>query len=274
MDLFPRTFLLVFFQLCVGGFFSLSIPPFHEVDRGYYKSSAAIYLLFGVLAVVGRLALWTGKPAPPGAVEIVEVALWIVVVIAATVYLWTLWSEPIVLRARLFAATLLFGMLGLIVSAVSYAPSGSAVSVLVYPLSFLVSALLLGGASAGMLLGHWYLIDRDLSLDPLNRILRFYVGCLVVQSLVFAIGSLLLWIGGGAEGRAAFDLLAGDHPLLLLSRIAVSPAGAAVLAWMIHRTLQIPQTMAATGLFYIAILAVMVGEFMGRYILFRTGIPL
>jgi hypothetical protein len=32
--------------------------------------------------------------------------------------------------------------------------------------------------------------------------------------------------------------------------------------------------MAATGLFYIAILAVMVGEFMGRYILFRTGFPL
>jgi hypothetical protein len=43
---------------------------------------------------------------------------------------------------------------------------------------------------------------------------------------------------------------------------------------MIHRTLLIPQTMAATGLFYIAILAVMVGEFMGRYILFRTGFPL
>jgi hypothetical protein len=54
----------------------------------------------------------------------------------------------------------------------------------------------------------------------------------------------------------------------------VSPIGAAVLGVMIWRTLQIPQTMAATGLFYIAVLAVLVGEFLGRFILFRTGLPL
>jgi hypothetical protein len=273
MDLFPRTFLLVFFQLCVGGFFSLSIPPFHEVDRGYYKSSAAIYLLFGILAVIGRLALWSGKPEAPGAAEVIEVALWTLVVVSATGYLWTLWSEPVVLRARLFAATLLFGLLGLIVSAESYAPV-SAVSLLVYPLSFLLSALLLGAASAGMLLGHWYLIDRDLSLVPLNRILRFYVGCLIAQSLVLTVGSLLLSVGGGTDGLRALGQMAADHRMLLAARVAVSPLGAAILAWMIHRTLLIPQTMAATGLFYIAILTVMVGEFMGRYILFRTGFPL
>jgi hypothetical protein len=43
---------------------------------------------------------------------------------------------------------------------------------------------------------------------------------------------------------------------------------------MIGRTLRIPQTMAATGLFYIAILAVMVGELLGHLILFRTSLPL
>jgi hypothetical protein len=274
MDLFPRTFLLVFFQLCVGGFLSLSIPPFHEVDRGYYKSSAAIYLLFGILALIGRLALWTRKAAPPGAAEALEIALWALCVAAATAYLWTLWSEPVLLRARLFTATLFLGMVGLIVSAESYVPSASAVSVLLYPFSFIISALLLGAASAGMLLGHWYLIDRDLSLDPLNRILRFYVGCLVAQALVFVLGSFLLSVAGGSEGLHAFGRLAGDHRLLVSARVAVSPIGAAILAAMIRRTLQIPQTMAATGLFYIAILAVMVGEFMGRYILFRTGVPL
>jgi len=43
---------------------------------------------------------------------------------------------------------------------------------------------------------------------------------------------------------------------------------------MIRRTLDVPQTMAATGLFYIAVLAVLVGEMLGRFILFRTGLPL
>jgi hypothetical protein len=197
-----------------------------------------------------------------------------VVVTAAAAYLWTLWSDAVVLRARLFAATLLFGLLGLIASAVFYVPSASLVSIVVYPLSFILSALLLGAASAGMLLGHWYLIDRDLSLDPLNRILRFYIGCLVAQAVILALGSLLLSVAGGPQDGTAIERLAGDHGLLLLARVLVSPLGAAVLAWMIRRTLEIPQTMAATGLFYIAILAVMVGEFMGRYILFRTGLPL
>src|SRR5207245_2590396 len=52
------------------------------------------------------------------------------------------------------------------------------------------------------------------------------------------------------------------------------PLSAPGLGFMIHRTLQIPQTMAATGLFYIAILFVLVGELLGRLILFRTSLPL
>jgi hypothetical protein len=54
----------------------------------------------------------------------------------------------------------------------------------------------------------------------------------------------------------------------------LGPCASLLLAYMIWRTLQIPQTMAATGLFYIAVLSALVGEFLGRFILFRTGLPL
>jgi len=43
---------------------------------------------------------------------------------------------------------------------------------------------------------------------------------------------------------------------------------------MCWQTLKIPQTMAATGLLYIAVMSVLVGEMLGRFILFRTAIPL
>jgi hypothetical protein len=46
-----------------------------------------------------------------------------------------------------------------------------------------------------------------------------------------------------------------------------------ILSWMIWRTLQIPHTMAATGLFYIALLGVFVGEILGRQILALTALP-
>ena len=57
-------------------------------------------------------------------------------------------------------------------------------------------------------------------------------------------------------------------------RVASVSCPAPFIAWLIQRTLQIPQTMAATGLFYVAILFVMVGEMLGRLVLYQTGLPL
>jgi hypothetical protein len=88
------------------------------------------------------------------------------------------------------------------------------------------------------------------------------------------VGGLLLLLLGADPSVASLHQLVGEHLALLTTRLLVSPIGAAVLGAMIRRTLQIPQTMAATGLFYIAVLVILVGEFLGRFILFRTGLPL
>jgi hypothetical protein len=85
---------------------------------------------------------------------------------------------------------------------------------------------------------------------------------------------MLLALLGGPTARAAVARLVSDHLPLLSTRMVVSPLGAAGLGWMIDRSLRVPQTMAATGLFYIAVLAVLVGEMLGRFVLFRTGLPL
>lgn len=276
MDLFPRSFLLVFAQLAVGGFFCLSLPPFHDVDRGYYKSCSVVYLASGLLALAGRLTLLFGRGMRGGsASETFEIALWTLFILSASGYLWSLWGEYVILRARLFAATWISGSVALIVASEFYrqAPVLS-VETLLYPLTFLNSALVLGTASAGMLLGHWYLIDRDLSLAPLNRMLSLYVFSLRAQLSILVLGSVLLLLLGADPTVAGLQQLFREHVQLLTIRLVVSPIGAAVLGAMIGRTLQIPQTMAATGLFYIAVLAVLVGEFLGRFILFRTGLPL
>ena len=57
-------------------------------------------------------------------------------------------------------------------------------------------------------------------------------------------------------------------------RLVLGPVAALGVAWHDPPHAAIPQTMAATGLFYIAILAVLVGEMLGRLILFRTSLPL
>jgi DMSO reductase anchor subunit len=275
MDVFPRAFLLVFCQLAVGGLFCLAIPPFHELERGYYKSSAFVYVGIAALALLGRVALWWGRDPTDSGWRLLEIGLWATFVLSAGGYFASLWGEAARLRARLFIAAWLSGVASLVALAEGYrqAPVLSFETVL-FPLSFLLSALLLGAAASGMLLGHWYLIDRDLSLDPLNRTQAVYQRTLTVQAAVLVATAVLLGVAGAPPARAGVQGLLSDQLSLLATRLAISPLGAGALGWMIRRTLDIPQTMAATGLFYIAVLAVLVGEMLGRFLLFRTGLPL
>lgn len=277
MDTFARCFLLVFAELYVGGLLALSIPPFHEIERGFYKSTASVYLGAGFIALVGRVALVVGAPtgATLGWADGIELLLWTASLTAASLYLRGLWGEDFRTRARHYAWAWSSGVVALAIGAQSFrlGPVLSVETVL-YPISFMVSALLLGAVTTGMLLGHWYLIDRGLSIDPFRRMLRFFVVMLTTQTVLLLVnGGLLLLIGAHASVEGLAQLL-DAHRSLLTVRLLLSPIAAGGLAWMIWRTLQIPQTMAATGLFYIAILSVLVGEFMSRFILFRTSLPL
>jgi hypothetical protein len=277
MDIFARCFLLVFAELYVGGLLAMSIPPFHAIERGFYKSTASVYLGAGCLALIGRVALLFG-PAAGGAVhwgDGIELFLWLVSLLAAGLYLRGLWGEDFRTRARHYVWAWAAGVAALALGAQAFR-LGPVVSIetLLYPLSFLVSALLLGAVTTGMLLGHWYLIDRELSIDPFRGMLRFFVIMLAVQAALLLVAGGLLRLAGAQASVDSLRRLFEAHASLLTLRLLLSPIAAAGLAWMIWKTLQIPQTMAATGLFYIAILSVLVGEFLSRFILFRTSLPL
>ncbi len=273
MSRFSDCFLLLFGQLAAGGVAGLAVPPFAVLDRGFYRSSAGIYLGFALLFLAGKVALVTraGTVTPSG---VLELAAWAAFVAALAVYLHALWRESGTLRARAFAAALLLGVLALTLSALRFrvGPWFGAATAL-YPLAVVSGALVLGAVATGMLLGHWYLIDVGLSLDPLERLFRYFVAVLMLQLGVAGVTLGVLSLSS-SDGAAAVARLWHEHLPLLITRLVLGPVAALGVAWLIHRTLKIPQTMAATGLFYIAILAVLVGEMLGRLILFRTSLPL
>jgi hypothetical protein len=275
VTIFAHCFLVVFGQLAVGGFFALGQLPFHDIERGFYKSSAAVFLTSALFISLGELTLLWRPASEAGGAHPLEAAAWTVFAITAGVYVVTLWGDPYRRRARAYLATLATGLVALVVSALGFSPApGWSLESLLYPTSFLVSALLLGATANGMLLGHWYLIDVGMPLAPFVRIWRLYRASLVLQLATLALSLALLQIGGGSATAAALHDLWSQHRQLLWTRLGLGPLPALVIAWMIWRTLQIPQTMAATGLFYVALLTSLVGEFLGRFLLYRTSLPL
>lgn len=273
-DAFARCYLLVFGQLAVGGFMALSAPPFHEIDRGFYKSTAAVYLGSGFAAFAGLLTLALDSP-DAGWQRWLEVGAWALFCLCGAGYLSTLWGEAAARRARFFTLTLFTGLIAATTSAEAYRLAGVvSIETILYPLNLLLAALSLGAVATGMILGHWYLIETDLSIEPLMRIFRLFIAALALQAGTGALSLGLLWLFGSEATLQQLHLLFDDHWMLLLARVSVAPLAAAGLGWMIWRTLLVPQTMAATGLFYIAALSVIVGEILGRFILFRTSLPL
>ncbi len=277
MTRFGVCFLMVFGQLAFGGTLALAIPPFFKVERGFYKSTGAVYLGAGLTSAIGLafLAHRGDHPGSPPAASLWALsALWALFCVVLALYLFTLWTDNGLVRARAYTCTLALGLVAVLANALTLRPAAfGIVGSIAYGMTAVTSAMVLGFASGAMMFGHWYLIDPNLPVDYLRSLVRVLglalVGDLVVLGLAMA--ALALFGGGGAA--AVRDLASSDLTVLIF-RLLVGPAASLVLAWMCWQTLKIPQTMAATGLLYITVMSVLVGELLGRFILFRTSVPL
>jgi len=274
---FAASFLLVFGELAFGGMLAMAVPPFFRIERGFYKSSASIYLGAGLIAMIGLvlLAIRARPATQPGAVALwISAGLWMLFCIACAVYLSTLWTENAAIRARSFTTALATGLVAVACNAIVLKPESlGPLASCAYALTAVSSSIVLGFVSGAMLFGHWYLIDPNLPVDYLRDLVRITAIVLGVDviALLFVIG--IMAISGGAPAAAVASLF-DSHAGLLSARIILGPVATGALIWMCWHTLKIPQTMAATGLLYIAVLSVLVGEMLGRFIMFRTALPL
>jgi len=258
--------------------FALSIPPFFNVERGFYKSSASVYLAAALATAtgLGLLALRGGAAEGPGAAALwIAASLWTLASLTFAAYLYTLWTENGLVRARFYLASLILGLIAVIANVMLLMPAGfGAIAALTYALTAVTSALTLGLVSGAMLFGHWYLIDLEMPVDYIRTFVWMLAIVLVADLVALGLAIALPALVGGAGSAAAVRELLGSHLGLLAIRLILGPIATIVLVWMCWQTLKIPQTMAATGLLYIAVMSVLVGEMLGRFILFRTAVPL
>lgn len=245
---------MVLFETALGGLALLWLAPLWGVVRpGFFKLAGATVLVCAALAWLtsrGELsrAGATGRAA----------SLWLGVFVLA-VLLW-----QVLLYARLGLAHWV-GIAavapGLVASWPLAVLSGRTV---LGALALLTGALFLGATVDGLLLGHWYLVDRRLTNRPILALATwFFAG--VAAALVSA--GL-----GGARGDAVDQSLS---PLLAFPNLTVYLAVGLVLlcgllAAFIRALVRSDSIQAATGMFYLAVIMAIAAEFAAKVYFFKA----
>ena len=270
--LFAHTYLILFGKLAVGGLLALAVPPFFEVERGFYKSTASVYAALAGCMAAGDLYLKLAFGAH--VVGLLAVVAWSLFCVLFLIYVATLFLEVAPLRAKVYPSAIVAGFVALSATASSYVPAGvHPIAGLCFATSAATGAVVAGSAVTGMLLGHWYLIEAGLDLTPLLRMWRFCRACVLAQIAVVSVAIMILGLWPGTPWSSALAAAFSPRFVPLLVGRSLTWIVSLVLLSMIGRTLAIPQTMAATGLFYIQALNVSVGEILAHWLLFRTGLP-
>jgi hypothetical protein len=144
-------------------------------------------------------------------------------------------------------------------------------------LSIASGTVAVGAVVLAMTLGHWYLMTPRLPREPLAELTLLLVAAIVLQ-MVLLIVNVLIPAREVPEATAFLGSTAlGANPAFWL-RIAIGllfPAALGYLSFVSSRGYPANENamMSATGLLYIAVGAVLVGEVLARGLLFLTGVP-
>jgi len=128
----------------------------------------------------------------------------------------------------------------------------------------LSSVALLGSVSLAMTLGHWYLVVRGMPIDPLKRLTH--------ATLVAAILRLIVVVIALVAGGVAHDV-AVRQGIFFWMRAGWGLAGPLLLYPMVWGTVKIRSTMAATGILYVDVVAVVIGEVLGGWLSAVVHLP-
>jgi hypothetical protein len=141
-------------------------------------------------------------------------------------------------------------------------------------LNHIAATALLGSVMLTMVFGHWYLVVPRLSIDPLKRLTKVLIAAIGVRIVTIAASLLVLQIEQSIPAAAVFRELAIQQGIFFWPRMIFGVLVPIILAVMIWSTVKIRHTQAATGLLYLAVVALLFGEFFSKFLLFAVSIPM
>ena len=126
------------------------------------------------------------------------------------------------------------------------------------------SLALLGSVNLAMVLGHWYLVVRGMPIDPLKR--------LTIATLVTAIARIVVVIAALCV-TGVWNEIAVRQGIFFWMRAGWGLIGPLLLYPMVWGTVKLRSTMAATGILYVDVVAVVIGEVLGGWLSAIAHVP-
>ncbi|HEY1435682.1 MAG TPA: hypothetical protein VGG65_09920 [Thermoanaerobaculia bacterium] len=244
---------LFLLEACAGTAVLLLFFPPQVLGRGFF-------VLHGALAAIfGALALWVKPSGLPYGLAAAASGLLAAYTLSAH---WG-WAGPG--RALLLAGAVCASWSLGRVAVVAPMEPGSAWTVV----GAAAGGLFFGSVLLVMNLGHWYLVSRTLPFRLLARGAALFAGLAIFRTLYLG---LAVATHPGSEGLHTLFSLERDA-LFFLFRVLWGIVGPLALSYFIWRTAEMKSNQAATGLLYVALTFVLIGELLSSYLTVATGFP-
>lgn len=270
----PHTLLILLVEFTIGCLWvtcaahcrNTSAVSFIKFSAGMTATMAAITLF--VAAQINIEDEVDGYPLDP---DYMDGALYALAAVfgLSTLYAVTALRE---VRAPALALATLASVAGLI--ALGFLAQVFSLPTWGWPLTFLsltVGAIVVGGVSMGMILGHWYLVTPRLPEQPLREMTFVLLVAMGVQAVLLVL-ALALPHDALDNGSGVWDGPILENPFFWM-RVAGGIAFPALLVWMAYDSSGVRAMQSATGLLYIAMALVLAGEVLGRGLLFVSAVP-
>lgn len=272
------------YQFSVGCIIMLALMPLKEVDFEFYRLSSGLATILMLIALGLQFYYpfelpqsFMVTPSDLGSWPKVTLGLYIGFFLACLVlYFRMRWKQAPGAKPLLYFAAVI-GACALLAEGFLYRPLqlyGGWKS-LVLPLHFLSAALFLGVFLLAMVFGHWYLV-KSMPKRLLARMAELLIVVLILR-IVVVLGTLWVYYNHVPGGKEAIDTLMNiekGHGIFFWERTLAGLGIPAVLSYMIWKTAKLGANQSATGLLYVGVVFVIIGEMISKYIFLLSGIPI
>lgn len=243
MEILSQFLLRLAFGLAVG----MAITSPQKVFSGFYRNH--LYVTLGLATLAALVLAQVSTTA-----TVLAVVAAVLSFFGAAAWLYEAKRLGMALIAAVASSSLLAAILGATTMNAFHA------------VALVTSGLVLGIVFAAMLLGHWYLNAPGMELAPLRRLI-------VVAAIAIAIQMIVVGAGLAIESSHRSDVTL-SWLLFITLRWSFGLLGVLGLLWMAWQTLKIPNTQSATGILYVAVIGVFIGELTGLLLSAESAFPL